>query len=363
MVRQKEEEVQPSQEEFVERVVHAVDREYGEGVMVDGQSVVNQTKMVVPVSPSIDIITGGGIEEGSWVGITGLPKTGKTSLCLRIAASAQKAEHGSRPVYYFKIEGRLSTAHLREVPGLDLGKGRFHVIQSRKGRILTGQDHLRIMLEVVKNVPGALLVLDSASALCDEAEWAGGLGTQVVGGNRAFAQFVRLASQVVPVNGTIILVITQLIANIGWGKSGMTEKVANAGKYQYDYMLRSLGKQAWKSGERQLGLKIKWVCNTSPRCQPGLSMDSYLRFGLGFDALYEAVQLGISVGLIKGKGWYTLDFLGRPEHQHLFDGQELPRFQGAERLYQALAENPAWARALEREVLALSGALATTTEE
>lgn len=340
MGRKKDEEF-----ELTERVAREVEKEYGGGVLVDGASVLGRPPAVLPMSPALDLITSGGIEEGSWVGVTGNPKVGKTVTCLSFAASCQRPEHGSRPVYYLKAEGRLSTTHLRGIQGLDLSPGRFHVVQSREGRILTAQDFLRIGGSILRTVPGAVLIIDSVSALCDENELNADIAEQLVApGNRLFARFVRTNSQVVPVNRSVVLCITHLIANIG--KPGMYERAARAVQYQYDYMLRAVSKSPWEAGGRQVGLEVNWVCNTSRLGPPGMQMTSYLRFGVGIDRLYELVKLGLTAGLIAARGsHYGLDFLAAP-------GQEAPRFHGSEKLYRALLERPDWAEELGRRVRA-----------
>ncbi len=351
-----------TQDELLEQVLSEVEKEYGEGIMVDGHSIMADKKIKVPFSPSLDIITSGGIEEGSWVGITGNPKTGKTTGALCLAANAQKPEYGDRTVYYAKVEGRLSTVHLSGIQGLDLGPKKFQVIQSRKGKILTAQDFLRILINIVRTVDRAFIIIDSISALCNEDEQNSDIGDSQVGGNRLYSKFVRMMNQVVPVNNTIIVAISHLISNIG--KPGYSERSARAQQYQYDYMLRTIGKEAWKAGEQQIGLKIKWACNTSKCGPPGMTMDSYLRFGTGIDRLFESLQFGAAANLIRRSGqWYYAEFLKLPQHKHLLESDEIPKFNGAEKLYQVLVNKPEWTAALEKEVLTMAGAFAGSDEE
>lgn len=344
---------------LTDRIWLDIEKEYGKDIMVSGDDIVSRPRVVVPISPSLDIITSGGIEEGSWVGITGPPKTGKTTLALDIASICQRPEYGARPVFYLKAEGRLSTTHLKGIRGLNRSKGSFMVVESKEGRILSSQDYLRIGSNILRTVPGAVLIIDSASALCDETELNGGVGTILVGGgNKAFAQFCRTMNQVVPVNRSIVLVITHLQARIGPGVPGMSERVAKAAQYQYDYMLRTISKTPWKAGDRIIGLEITWQCNTSKLGPPGMKINSFLRFGVGVDRLYECISLGMSAGLITGKGWYTLSFLAKPEYAALLNGEAPPKAQGAEKVYALLSERPELAHALEKEVASMASSLA-----
>lgn len=347
-----------STEDFIERILKETTSDYGEGVIIDGSEVVKEKKMVIPISPSLDIITSGGIIEGSWVGCTGNPKTGKTTFAESVAATCQKPEYGSRPVYYGKVEGRLSIEHLKGIQGLDLE--RFKIIQSVKGKILTAQDHLRIYSNILSNVPNAVLIIDSISALCDEREMTGGVGTETRGsGAKLFSQFLATMSNVVPVNNSIVIGITHLMCNTSGMGAQYIEKATRRWHYQCDYQLRTIMKEAWKAGEKQIGLKIKWVCNTSPLGPPGMTAESYLRFGTGIDRLYEAFIFGAAVGLIKKSGaWYSLDYLNKLE-----DGLGATKAQGGEGVYRLLQGNPQWADLLCREVMAMAGGLAGSEGE
>lgn len=362
----KKAEAAESPDDFTDRIFEQVDKDYGAGVLIAGADAVNEKRVVIPWTPTLDIITSGGIEEGSWVGITGNEKTGKTTAALTFAATAQKPEWGSRPVYYDKVEGRLSMNHLQGIQGLNLGRGKFNIIQSRKGKILSQQDHLTILRNILNTVENAVVIIDSISAYCTEGELNEGVGTENRGGGaKLFAQWCRLMNQVVPVNKSIVIGITQLISNTSGKGAQYTERAARMWKYQCDYQLRTIMKEAWKAGETQVGLKVKWACNTSKLGPPGMTIDSYLRFGVGFDRLYEVINLGLAGGIIKRSGaWASLSFLLKPEHKHLVDkGEtEAPKFCGAEKLYEAVLARPEWAAALEAEVRALAGALVGSDE-
>jgi RecA/RadA recombinase len=93
----------------------SIKSDYGEDVIVTGDRVLEEEKIIIPISPKLDLITNGGMPEGCWVTLVGKPKSGKTSLALHIAANCQKPEYGEREVYYFDIEGRFKTMNLRGV--------------------------------------------------------------------------------------------------------------------------------------------------------------------------------------------------------------------------------------------------------
>jgi recombination protein RecA len=181
-----------------------------------------------------------------------------------------------------------------------------------------------------------------------------GVGTETRGGGaKLFSQFLRLANQVVPVQDSIVVGITHLISNTSGMGAQYVERAARAWSYQCDYQFRVQSKTPWKVGERQVGLQLRVLCNTSKRVPPGRSTDVFIRFGIGSDRLYECLNMGVSTGLVRKSGaWLSLDFLrGRGGAA----GEEPPKFQGIERTYQALAERQEWAKALQDEVMAVAG--------
>lgn len=342
---------------FNERIVAEVEHAYGDGLILAGQDVASQKRVIIQTTPSIDILTSGGIVEGSWVGITGGEKLGKTVLALTVAANAQRPEFGGRTVFFGNVEGRLSPMHLRGIRGLDLSDDKFKVISSKKGQVLTSQQWLDIFSRILRSVPGCVLIIDSLSMLCEEKVMTEGVGTQTHNsGYKLVSQFVETMAPVVPINNNIVIGITRMIANTSGMGAGKVEKAANAWKFQCDYQLRAVMKQAWKHGTRQIGQIVTWACNCSKLGPPGGKIESYLRYGVGYDRLYESISFGQTVQLIKKSGtWLTLDYLGREEYCHLLDGQEIPKVQGGEQAYQLLMKKPEWAAALEVEVFRSSG--------
>lgn len=323
----------------VEQIYHDIEQKYGSGVMVDGDTVRNERRHVISMGPSLDIVTSGGIQEGCWVGITGNPKTGKSSCCLSFAANCQRPENGSRPVFYAKVEGRLSQALLDGTRGLQKGKPHFNLIQSSSGLILTAQQYLEILLQILRSVPRAVVIIDSISALCDEREMNDGIGTETRGaGAKLFSQFCRTAANVVPTQKAIVMGITHLISNTSGKGAPFVERVARGWQYQCDYQLRVRQRSDWETGGRQIGYVVKWECGVTPIGRPGMTMDSYVRFGVGIDRLFELIQLGLGIGLVHKSGsWLSLP------------GRE-GKYQGAERLYQHLLDQPKVADELENEI-------------
>ena len=310
-------------------------KNFGDDIILTGNAIVDRKSIVIPVSPSLDIILNGGIPEGSFVVLTGQPKCGKTTTSIDFAATAQKPEYkgvlkSPREVYYLNIEGRLKKRDLEGIPGLDLD--RFHVIGSQQGKILHAEEYLQIAEKIINEIPGSVVIIDSYSALCTEAEITSDMDKmQRADGAKLLAKFCRKVANVIPVNKNIVIGITHLMGNpTGYGAE-FKEKSGQAIAYQTDIKLRAKTFKPWtlSSDGTQIGQEIEWQVICSALGPPGGNITSYIRYGQGIDKYTEAVTLASDIGLIhKGGAWYTLTSIA-----------EKPKFQGTEKVRQYLLDN------------------------
>lgn len=312
-------------------------KNFGDDIILTGNAVVDRKVITIPVSPSLDIVLNGGIPEGSFVVLTGQPKCGKTTSSLDFCATAQRPEYAygsfkdGREVYYLNIEGRLKKRDLEGIAGLDLN--RFHVIGSQQGKILHGEEYLQIAERIINEIPGSIIIIDSYSALCTEAEITSDMDKmQRADGAKLLAKFCRKVANVIPVNKNIVIGITHLMGNpTGYGAE-FKEKSGQAIAYQTDIKLRAKSFKPWllSADSTQIGQEIEWQVVCSALGPPGASITSYIRYGQGIDKQMELVQLASDIGLIhKGGAWYTLTSL-----------EDKPKFQGTEKIRQYLVDNP-----------------------
>lgn len=262
--------------------------------------------------------------------------THNTTTSLDFAATAQKPEYQGdlkepRRVYYLNIEGRLKKRDLEGIPGLDLD--RFDVIGSQQGKILHAEEYLQIAERIINEEPGSILIIDSYSALCTEAEITSDMDKmQRADGAKLLAKFCRKVANVIPVNRNIVIGITHLMGNPGYGNVEWKEKSGQAIAYQTDVKLRAKMFKAWHSGADgpQIGQEVDWTVLCSALGPPGGNIKSFLRYGEGIDKSMELVTLCIDFGIIsKGGSWYTLSSL-----------EDKPKFQGTEKLRQFVVDNP-----------------------
>ena len=313
-------------------------KEFGDQIILSANSIVDKKSIIIPISPSLDMVLNGGIPEGSFVVLTGQPKCGKTTTSLDFAATAQKKEYQGdlkkpRHVYYLNIEGRLKKRDLEGIPGLDLD--RFDVIGSQQGKILHAEEYLQIGERIINQDPGSVLIIDSYSALCTESEITSDMDKmQRADGAKLLAKFCRKVANVIPVNKNIVIGITHLMGNpTGYGAE-FKEKSGQAIAYQTDIKLKAKTFKPWvlSADSSQIGQEVEWQVICSALGPPGGSAISYIRYGQGIDKYMEIIVLACDIGLINKSGaWYTLDFL---------DGDKKQKLQGTEKIRQFLLENP-----------------------
>jgi recombination protein RecA len=325
------------------KLIEDVTKQFGDEIILNGSAIVDKKTLVIPVSPSLDIVLNGGIPEGSFVVLTGQPKCGKTTTSLDFSATAQRKEYAhssfkdGRHVYYLNIEGRLKKRDLEGVPGLDLS--RFHVIGSQQGKILHAEEYLQIAERIINEIPGCVVIIDSYSALCTEAEITSDMDKmQRADGAKLLAKFCRKVANVIPVNKNIVIGITHLMGNpTGYGAE-FKEKSGQAIAYQTDIKLRAKTFKPWmlSADSTQIGQEIEWQVICSALGPPGASITSYIRYGQGIDKHTELINFAVDLGLInKGGAWYTY---------------EKEKFQGMEKLRQYFVDNPEKYKQLENSV-------------
>lgn len=284
-------------------------KEFGE-VLTSADYVKTLRSKIIPVTPKLNIILGGGIPDGSFVIISGPPKGGKSSLSLQIAGNAQKipSDHGDRCVYYFDIEGRIKYRDLSGNKNLNLNEDRFKLIQSKSGNILTGDKFIDIAEKLINTRPGCVFILDSLSGICTQGRQEGNIGDRVRDdAPLLLSNFCKRISQVIAINQSIIIGITHRIANQGTGHQKWIEASGTKIQYQGDVKLACKYFRPWTTTDDvQIGQEVMWECVFSALGAPGKETNSWLKYGEGFDETQELIDLGIDLGFItKGGAWFS----------------------------------------------------------
>lgn len=330
--------------DYLAKIQKEIDSEFGEGVLSSSRLILENPRQVIKFSPALDGALGGGIPEGCLVTCSGPPKGGKTTSTLHFCSKFQQPEYGNRHVYYLDAEARLKPMNLSCIPGLDLD--RFHHIHSIEGNILTAEKFLTIAEKILYTHPGSLVVIDSISCLCPEAEMTGDLTAQFrASGPRLFSLFCKRVANILPVNRVTLWGIQHTHSSMGPG-AGKSEDGGLKIQYALDVKMRMTWAEDWTVGtnenQRVVGKIAHWNIITSALgSSPNQKVDSYIRFGVGIDEIKENIETGVSLDIIKkGGAWYTFN-------------EE--KFQGEEKLYQAFTTNPEMVKLLEEKIKELTG--------
>jgi len=289
-------------------------KKFGDGIFVGGDSIVNSNRIIVPFSPALDLILGGGIQEGSFCIFTGPPKVGKTTSCLDFAGTAQGLQYApdfcpkGRHVYFFNVEGRLQARDLVAISNLTTTPDRMTVIRSEPGRILVAENYLEILEAFVHTKPGAIFVIDSLSQLCSHSRMTANIGDRFRDDvPLMLASLTKRISNVLPINKCIVLAVTHRIANQDpKSQKKWTEASGQKVQYAVDTKLNATYAKPYmessKEDAAQIGQEIFWDCSASPLGPPGGKTTSLLRYGYGLDKAWELVKYSKEIGLLKAAG-------------------------------------------------------------
>jgi recombination protein RecA len=348
--------------EYLKKIV----KDYGE-IIRSGTEVLEQKKnyKTILVSPAIDIALGGGIREGSWLTLTGDPKSGKTTTAMQIAANCQK---DGRPIIYLDAEGRLKDMNF-EVRDLDPEK---MTIVAPEDKPIPAEDFLDVAYKMLSHPDyyGAVLIIDSISSLMPKKELDGDFSPGRAGLPKILSIFTKKIGQLLPRQHGLIIAITHYIANTGgFGKAKLADG-GNKIQYQADTRMEIAGGgekvsavSPWTStnGDR-IGQVINWKIICSSMGAPGGQVQSYLRYGYGIDKTQEILMLSCDLGLIDKSGaWFTCTFMEgckdlakeikpdlNTDDEEAFN--KAFKFQGQDNLYAFLSENPKLIEFLESSI-------------
>jgi recombination protein RecA len=288
-------------------------KEYGQ-ILKKGSEVLKDKEdlQVISISPAIDVGLGGGVLEGSWITLTGDPKSGKTTTSMQIAKNCQELD---RTIIYLDVEGRLKKLNF-ELAGLDPEK---MVVISPVDKPVSAEQFLDIAYKMMSDPEyhGAVLIIDSISSLIPQKELDADFGSFRAGVPKILSIFTKKIGQLLPTQKGLIIAITHFIANTsGYGKAKMADG-GNKIQYQVDTRMEITGGGGnsavtpWMDNNgTQIGQIVNWKVLCSSMGSPGDFIQSYIRYGHGIDKVKEIMSLGLDLGFVSKRGaWYTLDFM------------------------------------------------------
>ena len=309
------------QGESLDDVLAAINKKYGSGsIMTLGDTRPVATNLLSTGSLMIDKVLGGGIGYGRVTELYGVESSGKSTLCLHIAAECQK---NGGTVAYIDTENALDTKYAAQL-GVDVQKLIFSQPDS-------AEQALEIVDMLAQSGKVNLIVLDSVAALAPQAELDGEMSDMTIGlVARLLSKSLRKITHTLNEKNCAVIFINQLRDKISTGFSmGPSEGTpgGRALKFFASQRIELRKTTAIKEGADVVGTKVKVKVVKNKISPPMKTCEVPLIFGKGFSGGDEVLDLALEFGLCLQSGaFYTS-----------YDGQ---KFQGKAKLKAYYEEHP-----------------------
>lgn len=319
-----------NKEKSLAAALSQIERQFGKGAMMRlGDTPHEKIPAISTGSLGLDIALGiGGLPKGRIVEIYGPESSGKTTLALQVIGECQKdagtcafidAEHALDPIY---------AEHL----GVDIE----NLLVSQPD---TGEQALEICDMIVRSGAVDVIVIDSVAALTPKAEIEGEMGDHHVGLQaRLMSQALRKMAGNINQSHTLVIFINQIRMKIGvmFG-SPETTTGGNALKFYSSVRLDIRRTGAIKDGEEVIGNETRVKVVKNKVAPPFKQAEFQILYGKGIYRLGEVIDLGVKLGLVdKAGAWYS------------YKGDRIG--QGKKNASDYLAENPATAKEIEKQI-------------
>lgn len=314
--------------------VKYLEKRFGKGTIIDLESLPAHRPSIRTGHPAIDWVLGcGGFPFGMHVELYGFESSGKSTLCLHLAAACQQMKYNTGRVLYLDYEQSLDMSYAKRL-GVKTGKDYLLVSQPD-----TAEQGLEIMREFIDNELVDLIICDSVAAMLPQsetAEWGssaekhtggqtGEMGKSVIGSqSRVISQGLKQLSGRISSKKVCVIWINQIRTKINTtgGRSSTTTTGGNALKF-YAAIRLELRKTTTLKGklfnpwenkivDGVVGMEVLVKAVKNKAAPPFREAPMMVRFGTGIDVEYTILDYACKTGFLsKGKtGWFNTESLG-----------------------------------------------------
>ena len=317
-------------EKSLETALAQIERQFGRGsIMRLGDEARAPIEVIPTGAIALDVALGiGGLPRGRVVEIYGPEGSGKTTVALHAAASAQKA---GGIAAFIDAEHALDPEYAKK-----LGVDTDGLLVSQPD---TGEQALEIADMLIRSGAIDVIVIDSVAALVPRAEIEGEMGDSHVGLQaRLMSQALRKLTGAISQTKTTVIFINQLREKVGvmFG-SPETTSGGRALKFYSSVRLDVRRIETLKDGTEPVGSRTRIKVVKNKVAAPFRSAEFDILFGTGISREGGLIDLGVEQGIVRKSGaWYT------------YEGDQLG--QGKENARTFLHDNPDLANEIEKKI-------------
>ena len=277
-----------------------ISKKFGKGtIMTLGDTEPVKENLLSTGSLLIDKALGGGIGYGRITEVYGVESSGKSTLCLHLAAECQK--NGGK-VAYVDAENALDVEYAKK-----LGVNTDELIFTQP---TTGEQALEIVDILAQTGEVNLIIVDSVAALVPQVELEGEMTDMNIGLlRRLMSKAMRKLTGTLNEKNCAVVFIHQIRDKVATGWSSGPSETTTGGralKFFASQRIELRKTTAIKEGEDVIGnnIKVKIVKN---KIRPPMKVvEVPLIFGKGLSAEDEVIDLAVDYDLIqKSGGWFT----------------------------------------------------------
>jgi len=327
----------------LDKALEDITKRFGDGSIIRlGEAKHLEVAAISTGSLTLDIALGvGGIPRARVAEVYGPEASGKTTLCLHLAAEAQKA---GGTVAFIDMEHALDPAYARKV-GVDVD----NLLISQPD---TGEQALEILQTLVRSGALDLVVVDSVAALVPRSEIEGDMGDATMGMQaRLMSQALRKLSGAISQTRTAVVFTNQLRQKIGvYFGNPETTPGGLALKFYASTRLDIRRIQSIKSGSEIIGNHVRVRVVKNKVAAPFKTAEFDIMYNEGISKTGEILDLGAALDVITKRGAF-------------YSYGDVRLGQGRENSKEFLKQNPEIMEEIEKSVREQAFGAGTMTED